>query len=40
VFAGWLAHVERMPGEITVKKVFKNTREGKRFAEKRRKTVG
>jgi hypothetical protein len=28
----WLGHVERMPEERTVKKVFKNILEGKRFS--------
>jgi hypothetical protein len=32
----WLGHVERMPEERTVKKVFKNIPEGKKSVGKRR----
>jgi hypothetical protein len=33
----WLGHVERRPEERSVKKVFKNIQEGKRFVGKPRK---
>jgi hypothetical protein len=33
----WLGHIERIPEETTVKKVFKNTPEGKRSVGKPRK---
>ena len=36
----WVEHVERIPKERTVKKVFKNIPEGKRSVGKLRKMVG